>query len=428
MGTPGTWLTRLARFLLLLAAAVAFIVLSSGIAAYCVSRQMRSLIENTVAKRDRPDRMPEGTISIDFYEASGITRGEFQAFLGKRAIEDGGGDFPVVVTLQNAEGRFLCDVPVLIQWESGSQRIWIGKSGIIRFPITSDKLPGLKLVAPRGYSLLKQRSIPLGTAYEPEEAFDGPDFAYDIVRDSRIESAITRQLWRMKASDGAFTPDRLQEQLQRTHVGLTLPAPPREEMTAAEIYQRCKRSVVIVATLLADGQVVTASGVVLDSSGVIATAYHVLNKPDAVARGAMTFDGAMYPIAEVLAADQPSDVALARIDAEGLLAAPLSEGDPEGSPVTVISHPGSEYFTLTRGVIGRYLAITQYGRVALQMSVTADFADGSSGGPVFNDHGAVTGIVSATRPLGDQMVSRLAAPAACIRALLQTPADRGKSP
>jgi hypothetical protein len=62
------------------------------------------------------------------------------------------------------------------------------------------------------------------------------------------------------------------------------------------------------------------------------------------------------------------------------------------------------------------------------MSVTADFADGSSGGPIFNSRGAVTGLVSATDAFGDQMVRRSGAPADAIRRLVRTPEALPRKP
>ncbi len=123
---------------------------------------------------------------------------------------------------------------------------------------------------------------------------------------------------------------------------------------------------------------------------------------------------------EILAADKPGDVALLKIDASGLTAAPLSHGDPEGSPVTVISHPSSNFFSLTQGWISRYWAVTSFGVVSSRMSITADFADGASGGPIFNSCGAVTGLVSATDAFGQQMVRRSGPPADVIRRLVRT--------
>jgi S1-C subfamily serine protease len=140
----------------------------------------------------------------------------------------------------------------------------------------------------------------------------------------------------------------------------------------------------------------------------------------------MTRDGKMYPITEILAADKSADLAIVRINASDLTPAPLSEGDPLGSPVTVISHPGGNYFSLTLGHISRYWTTTAQGRSGLRMTITADFADGSSGGPIFNANGSVTGVVCATRPLGEQMVCRFGVPVESIRKLIQTAEPHAK--
>ena len=202
---------------------------------------------------------------------------------------------------------------------------------------------------------------------------------------------------------------------------MRLSKPSDDELTPTSIYRDRKDSVVIVCHLLSDGLFSHASGFVLDASGVIVTCYHAVDKPDALSRGVMTRDGKMFPITEILAADKSLDVALVRVKASNLTPVPLSEGDAPGSDVTVISHPGGNYFSLTQGYISRYLTTYAHGRYALRMAITADFADGSSGGPIFNANGAVTGIVSATRALGEQMVCRFAAPVASIRQLIREP-------
>ena len=79
---------------------------------------------------------------------------------------------------------------------------------------------------------------------------------------------------------------------------------------------------------------------------------------------------------------------------------------------------------LTQGAIARYASAIQYGDAALLMGVTAEFADGSSGAPVFNMQGEVTGIVSSTNSSSEQMVVRFAAPAVSLRMLLgEAPPD-----
>ncbi|MBL9082058.1 MAG: trypsin-like peptidase domain-containing protein [Planctomycetales bacterium] len=173
----------------------------------------------------------------------------------------------------------------------------------------------------------------------------------------------------------------------------------------------------IVGHLLPDGNVVYAAGVIVDPAGVIATAYHVMDKPDAVSRCIATAQGDCYPIVEIVAADKSRDVALIKVAAEGLSASPLSTSDDVGAPLTIISHPGAEFFSVTEGTLRRYQAALLYGVEVEQMLVTADFTDGASGGPIFNRHGEVAGIVSFRRPAGRSDMIKVASPSAALRAL-----------
>lgn len=159
------------------------------------------------------------------------------------------------------------------------------------------------------------------------------------------------------------------------------------------------------------------AGPVVDPKGIIATAYHVVDKPTAVARLVMTSDGRAYAIQEILAADRVNDVALVRVDAADLAAATLSAGDAEGTPLTILSHPAAEFYSVTQGLLRRYQSSVALGKQTVQMSVTADFTDGASGGPLFNARGEVAGIVSARRPGTEHELAKIAAPAAAIRAL-----------
>jgi S1-C subfamily serine protease len=165
---------------------------------------------------------------------------------------------------------------------------------------------------------------------------------------------------------------------------------------------------------------VHAAGVIVDPTGVIATAYHVVDKPDAVARCVMTADGRYYPIEAILAANRPGDAALIRIAADGLSSAPLSTGDVEGSALTIVSHPAGEFYSVTAGHLRRFQAAVVLGREVVQMAITADFADGASGGPVFNDRGEVAGIVSFRRPAGSNQTAHIVVPAKALWELLES--------
>jgi hypothetical protein len=371
----------------------------------------------------------EETDEIDFYQASGITQAELAGFLEGMVISSNLHDFPLYITLQNDQGDYLADNRAIVRWNGGEQRLLVGRSAVIQVLLEKQKLPGLRLIVPRGFTRLKQKTIPLGTAYAPEGKLDVAGLKYDVNWDGRINSDLNRALQRMRALGESVDDRQVRQQLRRKSFPLPLPEPPDEELTPAEIYQQRRDAVVIIGTLFGDGNYTVASGVIVAPNGAVATAYHVIDKPPPVlARGVMTHSGKVYAVREILAADKPADVALLKIDASNLAAAPVSHGDPEGAPVTVISHPSSNFFSLTQDCISRYWAATSYGELTVRMSVTDDFADGSSGGPIFNSRGAVTGVVSATDAFGDQMVRRSDAPADAIRRLVRQPEAQPRDP
>jgi len=365
------------------------------------------------------------TTVLNFYRAIGIEQAQFARFLESSRQENGDASFPVLIVLKNAQGDCLVDDRVIVRWTGGEYRLLIGKSGVLRFMIDPEKLDGLSLLVPKGYEDLEQRSIPLGPRYRAEEDFDATGWIGDVIYDGEITHNMVQQLQRIRAAGDVIQYEEWSEQLRRRRPRrpLSLPEPPSPagELTTAEIYAQARESVVVIGQLSRDGTLTHAGGVILDPSGVIATAYHVLDKgAEIVSRGVRLADGSVHPIVEILTADQADDVALLRIDAQDLAAAPLSPGDVAGTPVTILSHPAGRFFTLTHGHISRYSAVILYARPTVKMTVTAEFADGSSGAPIFNPQGAVAGLVSSTEAVPDQMVFRSAVPAQLIARMVHS--------
>jgi S1-C subfamily serine protease len=109
-------------------------------------------------------------------------------------------------------------------------------------------------------------------------------------------------------------------------------------------------------------------------------------------------DGSVFPIEEVLAADATADVAIVRAQLNGRsLATPrLCVDAPVGSAIGLISTPGDAHFFFTTGIISRYGFWPYNGQPAARMDITADFARGSSGFPVYDSEGNAVGIVTST--------------------------------
>lgn len=235
---------------------------------------------------------------------------------------------------------------------------------------------------------------------------------------------------------GKTTPlAKLVEQLDRRRTKLdSLPETSDVVVGPVGVYARCKQSVVAVGRLYKCDRCEhwhsgSATGFIVSSDGVIATNYHVVENDEGETLAVMTSDGRVLPVLEVLAASASADCALIRVDAEGLVALPLRAASPVGTAINVISHPRGNFFTLTRGIISRYFRTRRNGRSGRWMAITADYAKGSSGGPLIDDTGAVVGMVSSTRvlyadlddeiPTDPQMVLKHGVPAKAILSLIE---------
>ncbi|MBP7052905.1 MAG: trypsin-like peptidase domain-containing protein [Phycisphaerae bacterium] len=224
------------------------------------------------------------------------------------------------------------------------------------------------------------------------------------VNDRRLYESFQAGLAGLIESNRSARIDTLTEQLQRDHTSLALPKMATTKMNPAKLYQNCRNSVVVVGHLCKCAQCgrchpIIAAGFFVTASGVIVTNYHVASKPDSLAMGAMTWDGRVYPVREVLAADKESDVAILQLEGAGFTPLALSSEAPTGTPVAVIGHPGNKFYTLTTGIVSRHFTVDSDGRETTWIAATAEIGAGSSGAPMLNECGAVVGFASQTQLL-----------------------------
>lgn len=176
-------------------------------------------------------------------------------------------------------------------------------------------------------------------------------------------------------------------------------------LDGAEVYRRAAKASVLIGSAYKCDKCTKwhntlASGFAVTSDGVIATNHHVAAGATGEAMGVMTADGRFYPVVEILAADKAHDVALLRIDAKDLAFLPLRDDAPAGSPIRCYSHPANTFGCLSEGVIARYFHMNEPERNgAVFMQVTADYARGSSGGPILDAFGNAVGMVASTSPV-----------------------------
>ncbi len=237
------------------------------------------------------------------------------------------------------------------------------------------------------------------------------EVAFDSIDDRKLVRSLQTKATKL-IDDGRTTPMAdLIKQLKNDSCALDLPPANTQTLSPAEVYARNKPGVLVVASVYKCDKcdkwhTGPASGFAITADGVFVTNHHVVDNKARHTLVAMTAAGDVYPVEEVLAASKADDVAIGRLDLpEGaeLTALPLRADAPTGTPVTVISHPARQFYTLTQGYVSRYFkGAARVGRktnVINQLAIDADYAKGSSGGPIFDDRGNVIGMVKSTRSI-----------------------------
>ncbi len=140
----------------------------------------------------------------------------------------------------------------------------------------------------------------------------------------------------------------------------------------------------------------SGSGVVITSDGYIVTCNHVVENADKVT--VILNDDTEYE-AKVIGTDERNDLAIIKIDADGLVPATLGDSDmlTVGEDVVAIgNHLGELRGTATGGMISalnRKVNVESTEMTLLQHD--AAISPGSSGGGLFNSSGSLIGIVNA---------------------------------
>ena len=147
------------------------------------------------------------------------------------------------------------------------------------------------------------------------------------------------------------------------------------------------------------------TGFVISSDGLIATNLHVIGEARPIS--VELTDGRIFDVTEIHATDRNADVAVIRIDAEGLqpLGLAASSSLRDGQEVVAIGNPhGLERSVVVGRVSGRR---TIDGIEMIQLAIPIE--SGNSGGPLLDRNGDVHGILTlksqVTRNLGFAVVA-----------------------
>ena len=175
-------------------------------------------------------------------------------------------------------------------------------------------------------------------------------------------------------------------------------------MTPAEVYAANVNSTVGITTSVTTNfwgfqttSAASGSGFILTADGYVLTNYHVIESSSSIS--VTLYDGKSYDAA-LIGYDESSDIAVLKIDAEGLTPVVLGDSDNlnVGDSVVAIGNPlGELTFSLTSGAVS---ALNR--EITLSNSVTMNLIQtdcainsGNSGGALFNLYGEVIGITNA---------------------------------
>jgi hypothetical protein len=213
----------------------------------------------------------------------------------------------------------------------------------------------------------------------------------------RIESESTKLI-----DAHQITPmSSLLSQTNRAHCQLKLMNPGSRVLTPHQIHNAKTDGVFIVAGLYKCPRCTrwhanTAGAYAITPGGAAVTCFHVLLTSNSVAMVAMNRSGKIFPVTEVLATDPVNDLAIVQLEGSGFTPLAISTNALPGEKVVAISHPDQKFYTLTAGLVSRYAVVRKPIGLAGILDITADFARGSSGCPVFNERGAVIGTICST--------------------------------
>ena len=215
-------------------------------------------------------------------------------------------------------------------------------------------------------------------------------------------------IWYQNGRDDTVAADKnvtaVLQGIRETSVLDTVNVDTGKQMTPAEVYAANVNSTVGITTSITTNywgfqttSAAAGSGFILTEDGYILTNYHVIESSDSIT--VALYNGETYDAA-LIGYDSSNDVAVLKVDAEGL--SPVILGDSDnlnvGDSVVAIGNPlGELTFSLTAGLVS-----AKDREVTLSNSVTMDLIQtdcainsGNSGGALFNLYGEVIGITNA---------------------------------
>src|SRR3954447_6505711 len=159
-----------------------------------------------------------------------------------------------------------------------------------------------------------------------------------------------------------------------------------------ELVKRIKPSAVAIETFDARGNTLSRGSGFFVAPDRIITNRHVIDRSSRVE--VHLVDGKKFTVKGVLAVDGEGDLALLQVDVPREFASPLPivrAVPQEGEFVVVIGNPFGLEGSVSNGIVSAVREISGYGKI---IQITAPISPGSSGSPVVNMLGQVSGVAT----------------------------------
>ena len=226
-----------------------------------------------------------------------------------------------------------------------------------------------------------------------------------IVDDETYEKNASKEVDRLAKEEKLISYTELANKTPKTRPGTSLAHVSTNQLPPTVLAEKLRHSTVAMGLRYQEPHskkwrfMIGATGFSV-APEVLSTSLHVMTIDPEIMKAAqavaITEDGAVYPVTEIVAASDRSDTCLVRVPGLNLPPLPLRGGARPGEQVWCMSHPDGFTYMFTSGQIAR-ISRDRYDekhQPSLHLEVTAEYCPGSSGGAVTDAAGNVVGQVS----------------------------------
>ncbi len=226
-----------------------------------------------------------------------------------------------------------------------------------------------------------------------------------IVEDENFEKAAGQEVERLAKDEKLFNFSEIAKKAPKMRSGISMPSISTKQLPPPELADALRHSTVALGLRYQEPRskkwrfMIGATAFAI-APEVLSTSLHVMTIDPAIMREAqavaVTEDGKVFPVAEIIAASDRADSCLIRVPGLDLPPLPLRGGVRPGEQIWCMSHPDGFAYMFTGGQVAR-ISRDRYDekhQPALHVEVTAEYCPGSSGGAITDAAGNVVAQVS----------------------------------